>query len=403
MCYYPQMSGRDPLGEVNQELLESAFLNPYRNGEFPADLRSKVLKAFKPYTRNHDFLENNAWIWLTQEWIEFQLISPQKQAVDLLNELTGVYHKSFDRSNEKSLGSAFFWLEKMYTNATVSNAWLHDLLIRRNSKEFSNPEKEIYDCFSDLSTLIEGIGKPFLHAIFEQSALSRADNFLPESRGFNLGKLVAAIDQSLELRILTRPGKWELKINDWRNIADHYSWEPKDVRITCRYGKGNENSLILDKEELRLLVDTVLANTTAVMLAHRLFCVDNTRQAKDLNLLPSVEPNIKVKQSSIRAMLSAMGFHVVQVQLTPRVINLTIKNALQVPDVKRLNELFPAAILGSHLQADSLIRLIYLDRSDKPMYEISYDVEGIKELLRDRKQKITVIDYIRNATFKNLN
>lgn len=59
--------GKNSSDRLNQELIDSTFLNSYKEGANPSLLREKIIGQFMPFFTNVAFLEQHAWFWLIEE------------------------------------------------------------------------------------------------------------------------------------------------------------------------------------------------------------------------------------------------------------------------------------------------------------------------------------------------
>jgi len=389
---------------LNQKLINSAFLDSYKQGASPTDLRQSIINTFFPFFENKKFLEDHAWIWLVQDFIEFEQISNNAIAIRILNNSLRIHNSANKVNQAGSLKVAFGWLRKIHKTASVSSSWILDLFNKRFDSDNIDLEKHVYDLFDDLGIIIEGICKPYLYEIYHQLQVEAGKEVtIGQVEEHTLGALVNKLDKIADLLELTRPGRMGIKLNRWRNIGKHYSWEIKEKSIVCAYGLANKKEIILNLNGLQNLISQILANTTSLILAHRIYYVDNISLAAQLKLLPrDVEPNSKGKTFSIKTMLSAMGFEILGLDVKDTSISLVIKNALLISDDERRMELFQAAIMASHVKQNCSVSLDYFDKNGKPNYRVSYDVLAIQKLMKKDYSAISLVDYISSANYQDL-
>jgi hypothetical protein len=338
---------------------------------------------FGPYFENKLFLKDHAWIWLIQDCIELNQISHDHVSTGLLREILEIPRTSKKSNSKSSLSIANEWLPEIHEAAKVSNSWVLDLFEKKNNKTSSDIEKTVYDLFEDVGTIIEGISKPFLYELYHQyrnvnnAGEKYADIFLRK-----LGNVIEGLEKEASLVALTQPGNWNVKLNDWRNIAKHYSWKMNGEEIDCYYGKKKDKTITLTRKQLEELVRRILLNTTALMLAHRVFIVDNTEEAIRAGVAATkLTPNVKGKLFSVKTMIAGLGFEVLELKANGTETIIKIKNALLIPDDERRNELFPAAIMAGHVKPNSSVRLDYFTKNDEPNFRVEYDAGSLKILL----------------------
>ena len=139
------------------------------------------------------------------------------------------------------------------------------------------------------------------------------DITLPSS--ITLGRLVGELFDSLGFTELLAPPPWGVRLNQWRNMAQHHRTRVEGNTIIGFFGEPpNEKTLPLSRDDLMEALRSIVAIFNAIKLARTIFCIDNIEQIRPL--LPKIPLREDARLLSLVTGISSQGFKVTNILLT---------------------------------------------------------------------------------------
>ncbi|BAY05413.1 hypothetical protein NIES19_46860 [Anabaena cylindrica PCC 7122] len=83
-----------------------------------------------------------------------------------------------------------------------------------------------------------------------------------------LGNVILNIEKEIGTHNLIVPQPWELKLNQWRNFAQHHSTKVENEWIICQYGN---NQLKLTRDELLKATIEIMRRLSVLKGAREIF------------------------------------------------------------------------------------------------------------------------------------
>jgi len=94
----------------------------------------------------------------------------------------------------------------------------------------------VHECLRNIGDLTEGLIKPYLKVLLRQIKIGDGIEGLVENiNTLDLGQIVNELIQNDYTDLLV-PAPWNIRLNQWRNIAYHHSAKIVDNKIVCWYG-----------------------------------------------------------------------------------------------------------------------------------------------------------------------
>lgn len=150
-----------------------------------------------------------------------------------------------------------------------------------NSARFEHNKKDLsldefaYESFRNIGGLLEGTLQTYLKELLH---LTLANEGLPTSFEKIVSMDFGVATKELEIRLgldVLRPQPWNLPLNQWRNIAQHYAVDICGETIKCQYGKKLQHTLLLTRDELWDALAALFCCFSAVRTAHTIFFLDH--------------------------------------------------------------------------------------------------------------------------------
>jgi hypothetical protein len=151
-------------------------------------------------------------------------------------------------------------------------------------KEKLAPDLFAKSCIRDIGDMLEGSLQPFVRLRLDMKRVAgkRATTAAPVpsmSFGQVIGELVAAGRPGA----IYRPLSYGLTVSQWRNIANHNSYEVCGQEVVCAYGTpGSLSTLRMPLNELLDLARYVNSLYYVHKVAYEFFAIDNLDQIKNI-------------------------------------------------------------------------------------------------------------------------
>ena len=163
---------------------------------------------------------------------------------------------------------------------------------------------------------------------------------------------------------------WGVRLNQWRNIAQHFSATIEGKDIVCRYGRsGNEREITLTRSEMIAVVKRGFDTFSSLRLANRLFFMDNLHAIQADNLLPS---DIRLRpEATILNFVTAMasqGFEVIDFQNDEQGAKVIVRDvSTQNPNQRRFHTVQFVGLLWCTTRA-AVVTVEYHERDGTPNF-----------------------------------
>lgn len=359
-------------------------------GAQPEEIKQFVIDTLLPYFENHDVVKELAIDVLAPEVVNIYKtkLNPSVDAgfnfvLQLyrrakLSEANASLNACANAEGDISAGLAHYW-SCMYLEQEKAELEIH---------EFA------FECFRLMGTLIEACIQPFLRDLLRQTRIVRGKSpTLPTN--MSLGNLVGELFDTLGFPELMAPSPWGIRLNQWRNIAQHHRTRVEANRIVGTYGEHpNEQEVSLSRSELMEALRTIAAIFNAIKLARTIYFIDNLQQLKPLLRDMSLREDARLL--SLVTAISSQGFRVTNIQLSESEATLELSD-LQSPSERRV---IHASQFLLPLWAETeraCLKVVYSNQTGD--YVAEFETTGEACSLLDREET-TIEQYLQQVSFK---
>jgi hypothetical protein len=187
--------------------------------------------------------------------------------------LNTVYRQSL--LADKTACSASFqqWWSEVETG--VSKFWsIHNL---RSNLEDASAEDVVFSKFETIGTLIESIIQPALRELLAHvRIIGQGDWDAERVRALDFGIVVDQLVNAVGLKAACEPQPWGIRLNQWRNVAQHSSYSLSGDMIAVLYGKAPKSKTVqLTREQLQNLMTTIGYIFMAIGSARAIFTIEH--------------------------------------------------------------------------------------------------------------------------------
>lgn len=370
---------------------QNPFLAMAEAGVQPEEIKQFIIETLLPYFENHDIVKDLAIDALAPEVVNIYKMKLNPSIEAGFSFVLQLYRRAkiadenaslnacADAEGDISAGLAHYW-SCMYLEQGKAELAIH---------EFA------FECFRLMGTLIEACIQPFLRDLLRQTRIVRGKSpTLPAN--MSLGNLVGELFDTLGFPELMAPSPWGIRLNQWRNIAQHHRIRVEDSRIVGTYGEHpKEQEVSLSRCKLMEALRTIAAIFNAIKLARTFYFIDNLQQLKPL--IGDISLREDARLLSLVTAVSSQGFRVTNIQLSESEATLELSD-LQSPSERRI---IHASQFLLPLWAETertCLKVIYSGKTGDHVTEFKTTSEACSLLNR---KKITIEQYLQQVSFKH--
>ena len=289
----------------------TCLFDAFESGATPDDIKQGIVELLSPYFTNQTLLEKMAVNILIGDAIEFVRLAQNRVAFELFEYALQVHQQSKVRDIDECLRAYAGQLPVVYEGLSVYWSQLH---LERDKDMLDLPEF-VQECLRNIGSVIEGAMKPVVGGLLHQARIARGER--PKLQAIHALSLGDIVDELM--RSNTNPSIFAprgVRVNQWRNIAQHFSARIEGDEIICHYGRpGSERKIRLTRSELIAVAKHIHDLFACLRLANRLFFIDNLDEIHARGLMP---PHIKIRPEmyilNFVTALASQGFEVIGFQ-----------------------------------------------------------------------------------------
>lgn len=320
---------------INDFYENSPFEMLYENGISPDDLKNSIINTYRPYFNNQERLNEYAIDWLVSGWVNFSKLKQNEWCLNNFEKCLSMFNAAKNANESECLEAVAEWVPELHK--AVTKFWsFKNLSMDLEDLELLDFSEE---SFKIIGQFLEGIIKSYLRLIVHLGRLARGK---PSNRAdiikLDLGGLVDELISTTNFPELFQPLPWNIRINQWRNIAYHHNSEVKGDTIYCWYGKEpNISHLSLTREDLSLLLRCIVNIYNTIKNAEIVFIFDNLieyQEACQRIGIGDLPIRSEVTQLELFSGISSQGYKVVDFSFSSDASKL-ILNDLIDGDVKK--------------------------------------------------------------------
>lgn len=292
------------------------------SGLTPEEIKEAIIELLEPYFDNKDVLEQLAIEALVPESINLLKLQKDKWFFGMFEKCLATYRLAKSKDPQSCFKSCALWQPQILQS--LSEYW--SVLYLEVDKSNLEIEEFLHECLGNIGDIIEGLTKPYLKALLHQIMIANGiKTVLGDIDPLNLGTIVDRLIQRSEYADLFMPPPWNIKLNQWRNIAYHHSAKIENSEIICWYGETpNIKEIRLSKSELLQVVQAAFNVYRTIRLAYTLFFVDNLKNFNKLST--TVEVRDEAEFLNFATGLASQGFRIIDFKKDSDEAKLVVKD-----------------------------------------------------------------------------
>ncbi|EZI24063.1 TPA: hypothetical protein ACQGWB_003264 [Pseudomonas aeruginosa] len=289
----------------------SPLLQAFEAGYTIEEVRAAVLEALQPEFRNTVVLDRYGIDLLTVEATNVSKLKQTPSSYELFRSCMSVRSSLLDEDHDRCAQVCSNWEQEIaaglrfYWNSARLEVNKDDLPI----DEFA------YEAFRNIGSLLEATMLPYLRELLHlHESRNGSQSVKVDILALHFGAVVNRLEHVLGANAL-RPQPWNIPLNQWRNIAQHFSIESSAAIITCRYGQGNSRTIQFTRADLWKALFSILSMLLAIRTSHTIFFMDHG------NILASHCKGFGRKDSDLQFQFvvgaASQGFEVASLSVSP--------------------------------------------------------------------------------------
>ena len=261
----------------NSRLLEgvrafSPLLQAYEAGYTTEDIRDSINGALIGEFENQSMLERYGLDLLTVESVNVTKVKMNDWSKSVYEKTLDMRRNVLAKDETKCAEIIAQWEQSI--GKALSLYWSAAKL------EYHKSELPLddfaYELLRNIGGVIEGTLQVYLKELFHLvSSFNGAEVSYSQVASMSLGQVVNQLSSALEDDDIFTLPPWIVPLNQWRNIAQHFSVSTDDNHIVCKYGSRNQHEITLTREELFAVAQAVFLLFSAVRTSQTIFVLDN--------------------------------------------------------------------------------------------------------------------------------
>ncbi len=322
------LAGQNLLGELAGN---NPLLNAIKAGASPAAVKHAIINRLAPYFKRQDILATNAVEILVPEFLRICRIEARPWCHEVFMSALVVYEASKTAGDQNCFRSIEQWWREVEQG--ISGFWsVYNL---RQLTESMSLHDLAFDKFRVIGSLLEGAVQPMLRELLSQARIARGKDWNADKiRTLEFGNVVDELRNTTAMQEVCEPSPWKIRINQWRNIAQHQAFKIKGDAVVVRFGKPPKTTeLTLTVEDLKQLTGKVAMLFESLGSARAIFTIDNH---ESLSVAPSPsETRPEGRLLHLATVFSSQGFELIDVTETSDAVDATIRDTIPANAVAR--------------------------------------------------------------------
>jgi hypothetical protein len=285
---------------LDKHIKAVSLFNPFPKGVAaglkPEDIKAGIIELLTPYIRDHDLLAKYAVAHFANEAINVGYICSQSDWKALFECVIATRETATAR-NRPAAFQCFNHFDDEIREAQKK----YSMLVA-----FEQPKQELgvrefaHEAFRTLGPLIESTIQPFLKEFLCFALITNGGTpNLTEIDSIDLGTTCQRLERVFSNSGLISPAPWRIRLNQWRNVAQHLNYETTDDKIVINYGKhSSAKTVLLTKGELLSAMREI---------GRRLSILKGARELYSLNYVSELNRNEPKPEADLYQISTEMG------------------------------------------------------------------------------------------------
>jgi hypothetical protein len=312
--------------------------NPFstltEEGNSPNEIKKSIRAALDPHFQNKEVIDEQFYI-LIPEVVNLALVESDPTIYSIYHGVQIIYRRALIVDPISCFGACAAFERDIMSG--LSQVW-SQMYLEHDKAELPLDEFR-QEAFKNIGDIIEGSLKPFLKELVLQNRLSRGKKANYDNvADLTLGTVVHELIETVDISDAFVPPPWELRLNDWRNIAQHHTSEVIGNEIVATYYIGaGKRQIRLNRDELLQVLRQIALIFRAVRTARVIFVLDNIN-----NIGPLIDLSIPLRMDmsviSFASAIGVEGFELVDLDVSEESVEAKIRDLTdQLPQERMIH------------------------------------------------------------------
>jgi hypothetical protein len=250
----------------------SPLLQAYEAGYSKEEIKAGIFESLEPEFENPEILDRYGIDLLAVESVNVTKVRINDWASDLYDKSMAVRRSLLASNANKCAEICSQWEEQIGKSLTFY--W--------NAVRFEYHKDELpideyaYELFRNIGGLIEGTLQVYLKELLHIAIYAQGENTShSEIFSLSLGNVVNKLSEKLGNSDIFTLSPWMVPLNQWRNIAQHFSIDTEDSSIICTYGTRSQHVIMLERKDLMEIAKSLFTLYSAIRTSQTIFFLDH--------------------------------------------------------------------------------------------------------------------------------
>jgi hypothetical protein len=331
-------------------------------GATPDDMKTALFGILSPYLANPDTLNRFGLAVLVPDAVIVARIQRDPWADQMFRAVLQT-HREVAAVDE---GAAFAvygdWEHEIERG--LSHWWSGYYL--ESDKARLPLEEFVHEASRNIGAITEACIQPLLREVLQLNRCARGQPAPKQDiLSLDFGLVVGELIDTSSFSDLLRPAPWRIRLNQWRNMSQHFGLAVQGEGIVGTYGPAhNRQSVALKRDELFRALSTVVLVFNVLKQARTLYVLDNAERIGPY--LPDTELRPEHGIVCLASAMATQGFEMIDFHVDPRSARVVVRDVTDGDPRKRMLHAsqFVCAV-WYHFPKDS-ITVIYQDKQGQP-------------------------------------
>jgi hypothetical protein len=196
-----------------------------QDGHKIEDIKKSVIHLLTPFVHDKDFLNKNAVSALANEATCIGQLMSKPRWEKLLVDAFEVRNTSLNKNKDKAIDV----MAQFEVSIREAQAKYSLQIIFENIRDDYELDEYAFELFRIIGALIESVIQPFIREYYCLLLICHDKDFdIASVMKSDFGRIINNIEDLNSSDSFTKPHPWGIRINQWRNIAQHHSYSVSD-------------------------------------------------------------------------------------------------------------------------------------------------------------------------------
>ena len=381
------MTMTEDYAKVLAAMRQHSFLHSLaEGGASPEEMKAMVFNLLSPYFTNSGVLDRFVLAVLVPDAVMLSKIHADPWAERMLRAVLSIHRSAMLVNEQAAISSYGDWEADIHKGLS---RWWSGFHLEIDKTELPL-EQFVHEAIRNMGAIIEACAQPVLQELLQIVRIKRSKRTCKREVGsLDFGLVIGELIDTSGTPELFQPPPWGVRMNQWRNMCQHFSLVVNGESIVGTYGPANApRSVTLTRHELLDALRMVVLVFDIVKQARTLFVLDNVAL-----IGPSLDPGPMPVESGILCLASAIGtqgFEISDIRIAEDSLHVVVRDITDAEPKKRMLHASQfVAAAWYHFPRPS-VTVVYEDKTGQPHLTTRATGDDCRQVSEDR---ITTKDF----------